>query len=215
MSIQKYLDFKTFNFLRTQFQSTVSKLASEKLTGSIYSHALMAPASVAAQRSFQLKGYNLPLFAYWSTSPPELDQQFYGKSVIPRSIKRADGTWMQARFMDLTYSCSIFQASYYKSTISALDWNMVEFDAARYIDLDFSEIIPGYISRVEYKILSKTYSEQPIARTQNRIFGETVNIKFLGTVPVSSDPYTIDRITLYLDSNKIWVRDLVAEVNNG
>lgn len=204
-TIGKYIDYKLFEFFRDRFLPFINANRAADVQAPIYQHLFLAPEEAAMTRSFQFKGVKMPFVCIWTPTFPQLIKQNYGHSILFRDVVDADLNVSRVRLVDFEVTVNLFSASYFKNFQNHVSQDIEEMELQRYFEIDLSEILPGYVSKVELKRTSFALTPKVSEKSQERAFSSKGEFKFSMSFPLLADKSTyIDALSLYLNDHLLY-----------
>ena len=216
-SLDSYLVFKVFELFRDSFTNIVNASIKNEVPD-LTKHIFIAPSSLQPRKSFHLKGIQLPYVGLWGTSPLTYNPDWYARSVLPRTfqyfipdpknpeqkIEQQERGFLQ----DFKKTYEVSGASYFKDFIGMLNFALLEFDRTRYFDISTTELLPESTTRCELNLDSLNQAEQVDERQGTRRFNLVAIYTLRITLPILGKSMFIDNVNLYLNDNKIWVKEI-------
>jgi len=164
---------------------------------------LFTTQDMAFVRQAVVSGMAMPVNAIIRTSPPMIDQERYGKSVLKRTVLY-NGEPCLAQIIDYTVRYSFFTASYLLQNINESYQRVLWLDSERYFDFDLSSVIPPkFNTRAEFKKAGQDLRSELSDDSGQRKFYITVDWELRITIPVLDSAYYLERVELYINDHPI------------
>jgi hypothetical protein len=208
--LDRYLEFKIFEFFRDRLTSVINTYRSSETQSeeNFYKHIFLAPESYSATKSFQVNGVLTPYVCLWATSPLQFNSEFYGKSVLPRNISYTDASGavvMQRAFVyELQKDFEFVASSYFKSFVGDINQQLIELDRIRFFDLDMSELLYNFTSRIVLELTGLVMKDQVDESSDNRAFTLNAKYRVKVTMPLKCDYSYVNSLKVYLNSKIIY-----------
>lgn len=160
----RYFDYKFFEFIRDRVFNIVNTYRKDEKTDDIYKHLFIAPDATARRKSFQLQGVIYPYLSLWANTQFDwTDQWSYSRSVLRRDFSYKDPETQETKYCngflyDLHKEYAIYGASYFQTFIQSVSQDLLDLDRLRYFDIDCSELLPGFKTRVELKPMNRSFN---------------------------------------------------------
>jgi len=208
-----YIMFKIFDIFRSRMLPIVNGYRRDEKDSDIYKHVFLAPESYSKKRAFQVKGALSPFVCLWASSPLSYVKEFYSRSVLPQDfLYTVDGKDRIDRgfLYDYEKSFELSSSSYFADFRGSVMQDILDLDRIRYFDVNVDELLPGYSCKVELMLNNMVQTENVDQVGSNRSFDLGAKYQLKITLPVLSKPELyIDKIKLYLNSELIWLREVV------
>lgn len=214
-TLPKYLEFKVFEIFRNRLVKIIEPHCRENSREDVYRHIFLCPADISQKRNFQLKGVLSPYVCLWRTSPVKWNDDFYGRSVLPRDFlyKDTEGNERCERgyLYDLEFDMVLFSSSYYKTFRDRVNQDLIDLDRLRYFEIEVKELLRDcahWCSKVELKLENFGVTDKP---DENRSFDLTATYKVKLTVPYCHGFEYVDAVKIYLNENLIFESRIVED----
>lgn len=184
--ISTFLDHLVYRWLKRYFQSL-----------------LFCTQDTAFLRQAVVSGLAMPVTAITRTSPPDIESERYGRSVIKRTTLY-NGEPVQFQFVDFLLKYNFFTASYLLQEVNKEYQVVIGLDMDRYFDFDLSDLIPPkFVTRVEFRKTSQELRQEVSDDTDHRRFYISVDWELRVTVPLLESAAYIERVNLFLNNSPI------------
>jgi hypothetical protein len=212
VSIDTYVSFKIFELFKDRLLPTVNIYRKDEKETDLYRHLFMAPENYSKKRVFQVKGVLTPYCCLWATSPLKFNKDFYARSVLPVDFSFSDeGGQVSAErgfLYDYEKTFEFSSGSFFKNFIGQVNQDLLDFDRIRYFRVNVDELLVGYSCVCELVLNDLVPSESVDQESGNRSFslGGKYNLKI--TLPVLSKSSYLDKVSIFLNGNKFYMRDV-------
>lgn len=182
-----FLDHLVYRWLRRDF-----------LPGLLYTSQ-----DLMFMRQAMVSGLALPSKALMRTSPPTIDPERYGKSVLKRTVLYNDEPVL-AQLIDYTVKYSLFSAAYTAPEVNRDSQVVTDLDNQRYFDFDLSDVIPpSFKTRAEFRKTGHEFKAELSEETQQRKVYIGVDWELRITIPSIESAAFIDRVNIFINNEKI------------
>jgi hypothetical protein len=216
VSTSTYVEFKIFELFRDRMLPIINQYRKDEKENDLYRHLFLAPENYSKKRVFQVRGVLSPYCCLWATSPLKFNKDFYSRSVLPRDFVSKDSEGQQryerGYLYDYEKSFEFSAGSFFKDFIGQVNQDLLDFDRLRYFKINVDELLPGFSSVCELMLSDISSSEVVDQVSDNRSFtlGAKYDLKI--TLPIISKSSYISKIRLYLNSHRIYERE-VSEIS--
>jgi hypothetical protein len=162
-----------------------------------------------------------PFVCLWRTSGLEWNKTLYGRSVLNRTFRYIDKngeTRSEEGFLyDVEFTMELFSSSYYRTFRDRVNQDLLDMDRLRYFDIDIKELLTDCAelrTRVEV-MLDGIKPSDNINEKDNRSFDMNAAYKIKMSIPYCRGFDYIENIEVYLNENKIYMREGEEEIIPG
>ena len=164
---------------------------------------LFTTQEASSLRQAVATGMALPVTAMYRTSPPFIEDQSYGRSVMKRTAVY-NGEVVYVQLMDYTVKYAFFAASYLLTPVTQAFQKVLTLDKERYFDFDLSFILPPTGStRVEFRKAAQDFKPEPMEGAGQRKFYISAEWELRITLPCIESPYFLEQINLFINDHPV------------
>ena len=205
----RYFDYKLFEFFRDRMFNIVNLYRKDEKNEDIYKHLFLSPDTLARKRAFQFQGVIYPYLALWANNQFDWTSGFYSRSSLRRDFsyinpETGNLEYCNGFLYDLHKEYVIYGASYFQTFIQSVSQDLLDLDRLRYFDIDCSELLPGFKTRVELKPVNRSFNSALDEKKSERCFTGAFLYDFSVTFPVINKDSFINQVEIYLNEHKIY-----------
>lgn len=204
----RYWDYKIYEFLKARLFPIVNTYRKDEKEEDIYKHIFIAPDAFARRKAFQLQGVIYPYIALWANTQFDWTKGFYSRSAVHTDFtyQTPEGKvgYCSGFYYDLHKEYIIHSSSYFQTFVQSVAMDLLDLDRLRYFDLDCSELLPGFKTRVEFMPKNRSFNSQVDESKSERNFTASFLYDVSVTFPVIDKDKFLDKVELYLNSHKIF-----------
>lgn len=206
----RYFDYKVYSLIRDRTFNIINAYRKDEKEQDIYKHIFLAPDAIARKRAFQLQGVIYPYIALWANSQFDwTDQWSYSRSCLRRDFSYENPVTKEVNYCngflyDMTKEYVIYSSSYFQTFIQSVAEDLTDFDRLRYFDIDCSELLPGFVSHIEFKPKGRNFTSSVDEKKSERNFTGAYLYDMSVTFPVIDKDKFLDKVEIYLNDNKIF-----------
>lgn len=173
------------------------------LKGNYFPDLLFTTQDMASLRQATLHGMALPVTALVRNSPPFIDEDKYGRSVMKRQAEY-EGQLVRVQLIDYTVKYSLYTASYLLEPVNQVYQRVATLDRDRYFEFDLSMVFPpNGRTKAEFRKVSQDLHPELADDTQQRKFYISVDWELRMTIPCIESSVFLDRVDLYINGNPV------------
>jgi hypothetical protein len=160
---------------------------------------LFTTQEVAHLRQAVASGYAMPVTCISRTSPPSIELESYGRSVLKRPVM-LNNELVNVQLRDYLVKFSLFTAGYSLTEINEVHQVATTLDVDRYFEFDMSSIYPPkYRTKVEFRKVSQDMKPDLADDSQMRKFYTTVDWELRITLPCFDSQWFLDQVNLFIN----------------
>lgn len=157
----------------------------------------------ASLRRALFSGMALPAVCLYRSSPPYIDDDKYGRSVMPRTVEYL-GTLATVQLMDYTVKYSFAVASYLLEPVNQVYQRVITLDKERYFEFDLSAILPpNGRTKAEFRKTSQDIKPELAEDQAARKIYISVDWELRMTIPCLDSPAFLDQVDLFINGTKL------------
>ena len=209
-TLAKYLEFRVFELFKNQFLNEIIPHCRQGSKEDLYSHLFLCPSVSSKKRNFKLRGVLSPFVCLWRTGALKWNQDFYGRSVLLRSLiykdKNGHTRGEPGYLYDIQFTMELFSSSYYKLFRDRINQDILDMDRIRYFNVDLKELLTDCLecpSKAEFLLQGITLIDND-SDEKNRSFDLKAEYQIKITVPYCHSKQWIDTVNVYLDENRFY-----------
>jgi hypothetical protein len=160
---------------------------------------LFTVQDVSSFRQAVVSGMALPVTCMFRASPPSIETEVYGRSVLKRTVMY-DGLPASLQLRDYLVKYSFFTAGYVLTDINEVYQKVLNLDMERYFEFDMSNLYPPKArTKVEFKKTSQDFKPDLNDDQQMRKFYTSVDWELRITLPCLDAASFIERVNLFIN----------------
>ncbi len=190
-SVAMFLDFTFLDFLK-------EKLEQEGM--------FFSSRDVAKGINTLLNKYTLPLCCLWRTSFPEIQEQFYARSVLKRGFYLpATEKFYNVNIIDWEIEYNVFVCSYYLDYLNNIAQSLVIMDMKRFFKILMDKYIPGFNPTIEMFKGDADFEPQEVESEEGNQRGYWLNVPFTlrVTIPLMTEAPFLEGIRVFLNERLV------------